>query len=306
MLASVVVSVALDQLFVGEISPVLFLWPPFAFYRCLSQMNANSYLRSRRPYTISMLAPPDQVGVAVIFMLIEIPIWLLLAAYLNSVIPSEYGVPKKWYFPCVDVFNFCTGKNRKKKKSVEAEADGSSAVAAVSTSTDFSHPIETDSNGYPVLHHELTAAELETPGMPEEDADVKAERTRVLLHQFDAARTPLLLVGMRKVYPSRGGKGPKVAVKDVTLAIEEGVIFGLLGPNGAGELFAKVLGLSLKPANSLFVAIQARPRSSISSPDCTRLPMVLPGLPGTTSRPIWIRCTKISASARNTTFFGTT
>jgi ABC-type Na+ transport system ATPase subunit NatA len=37
---------------------------------------------------------------------------------------------------------------------------------------------------------------------------------------------------MRKVYAGRGGAGPKLAVKDVTLAVEEGIVFGLLGPNG--------------------------------------------------------------------------
>jgi ABC-type multidrug transport system ATPase subunit len=40
---------------------------------------------------------------------------------------------------------------------------------------------------------------------------------------------------MRKVYAGRGGAGPKLAVKDVTFAVEKGITFGLLGPNGAGK-----------------------------------------------------------------------
>lgn len=232
VLASVVVSIAFDQLFSGDISPALFIWPPFAFYRCLSQMNANSYIRSRRPYTVQMLKPPDQVGLAMIFMALEIPILLLISAYLNAVIPSEYGVPRPWHFPITDpIIRFCT--DSKDSGSASAQENGTAGIAA--ESSDHSHPIDVDANGNPILRHKLTEAELETPGMPEEDEDVKAERKRVLLNRFDASRTPLAMVGMRKMYGSRAGKGPKVAVKDVTFAVEEGLIFGLLGPNGAGK-----------------------------------------------------------------------
>ncbi|KAI9002146.1 hypothetical protein DFJ74DRAFT_696885 [Hyaloraphidium curvatum] len=231
VLASVVVSVALDQLFPGDITPALFIWPPFAFYRCLSQMNANSYLRSRRPYTISMLAPPDQVGVALIFMVFEIPIYLLLAAYFNAVFPTEFGVQKPWHFPITDPIKWCMG--RSKKRSADPEA-GMAAQGTVANNGERSHPIELY-DGLPMLAHDLSEAEKENPGNPEEDADVKNERTRVLTNQYDSSRTPLQVVGMRKVYPGRSGKGPKLAVKDITFAVEEGVIFGLLGPNGAGK-----------------------------------------------------------------------
>ncbi|OLY82583.1 ABC transporter A family member 9 [Smittium mucronatum] len=62
-----------------------------------------------------------------------------------------------------------------------------------------------------------------------EDLDVKAERNRVLNDQF-SHDNPLILRRVRKVYP-----GGKIAVKDVTMTIDKGTIFGLLGPNGAGK-----------------------------------------------------------------------
>ena len=67
-----------------------------------------------------------------------------------------------------------------------------------------------------------------------EDSDVKAERQRVIDEKYDPA-SPLIMKHLRKISPGRGGLGPKLAVKDVTFAVEEGVIFGLLGPNGAGK-----------------------------------------------------------------------
>ncbi len=60
-----------------------------------------------------------------------------------------------------------------------------------------------------------------------EDADVIAERERVLAGKYQE-NCPLIMKNMRKVYPV----GQKLACKDVTLAVEDGVTFGLLGPNG--------------------------------------------------------------------------
>ncbi|KAJ3058158.1 hypothetical protein HDU98_005722, partial [Podochytrium sp. JEL0797] len=67
-----------------------------------------------------------------------------------------------------------------------------------------------------------------------EDDDVRAERARVDANQYSSSAA-IVMSHMKKVYPSRKGAGPKIGVRDVTLAEEKGVIFGLLGPNGAGK-----------------------------------------------------------------------
>lgn len=54
--------------------------------------------------------------------------------------------------------------------------------------------------------------------------DVTEEQQRVLNGSY-APDSPLVVKQMRKVYGS--GKEQKIAVKDVSFAVEKGVVFGL-------------------------------------------------------------------------------
>ena len=71
----------------------------------------------------------------------------------------------------------------------------------------------------------------------DEDADVKAERTRLqaVLATPGAVFPPISALGLRKVYGGRGGVGVKVAVHDLWLGVESGECLGFLGINGAGQ-----------------------------------------------------------------------
>jgi ABC-type glutathione transport system ATPase component len=140
-------------------------------------------------------------------MAAEIPIYFLLAFYLESVFPTEFGVRRPWHFPITDLIKF--HQDRQKAK-LHGGLHKSEAELA-------------------------TSIQINQEELKFEDADVKKERQRVFGSDFKYEDHTLVLKNMRKVYAGRGGAGPKLAVKDVTLAVEPGITFGLLGPNGAGK-----------------------------------------------------------------------
>ncbi|PVU86199.1 hypothetical protein BB561_006788 [Smittium simulii] len=82
-----------------------------------------------------------------------------------------------------------------------------------------------------------------------EDSDVKEERRRVLNGE-NIDNSPLVLRRVRKVYDSG-----KVAVKDVTFAVDRGNILGLLGPNGAGKTTTISMMTGLYPISSGYATL---------------------------------------------------
>lgn len=150
----------------------------------------------------------DEACVCLIFMIIEVFFFLALAGYLSNVFPSEFGVRKPWHFPITEpLAAYKSYKRRSANGGVDPESEANVAGKV-----------------------QVNEAEVQF-----EDADVKQERAKVVSGQFEKQDFPLIMANMRKVYAGRGGAGPKLAVKDVTLAIEKNTIFGLLGPNGAGK-----------------------------------------------------------------------
>ncbi|KAI8051265.1 hypothetical protein BDF22DRAFT_692827 [Syncephalis plumigaleata] len=210
VLASVMGNTVVEQLVPGRISPAYFIWPPFAFYRALSIVNlASTSIANKSPYRMSNLTGDDQVLQAILFMIGEIIVLGLLTSYLNLIMRSEYGVQKPWYFIFTEPFRWI----RKKMSN--------------STVTKHIESGDGDDNGRAVYEEEEEEEE-DTEYMKEDD-DVRAERDRVLKNEYSQL-APVVVKHMRKVYPNG-----KVAVKDITMAIEPNQVFGLLGPNGAGK-----------------------------------------------------------------------
>eukprot|EP00842_Homolaphlyctis_polyrhiza_P004811 jgi/Hompol1/5330/HPOL_004344-RA len=208
VLSSVIISLAFPNLYPDQQLPVAyFIWPPFAFYRSLDVLNVASYSPLQRPYTLDRLVSGDEVFNIVLMLFGDTCIYIILAFYLNAVFPTEFGVRKPWHFPISDLFKAAGRSSRKRANGgvdPKSEAELALAINVDASETRF------------------------------EDADVKAERNRIDSNQFDPA-SPLILKHLRKVFGGRGGAGPKLAVKDATFAVEEGIVFGLLGPNGAGK-----------------------------------------------------------------------
>lgn len=144
-----------------------------------------------------MLTPGDEVFNSVIALAIEAIVFMLLAYYNESVSPSEFGVSKKWNFPFTDILALFSKKNKE------------NAEKKVGLKETFSDDID-----------ETTLAL--------EDEDVKNERVRVDTNNYDP-NSPLVMKHMKKAYAPRAGLGEKLAVRDVSIAVEEGVVFGLLG-----------------------------------------------------------------------------
>ncbi|CAG8636281.1 17603_t:CDS:2 [Acaulospora morrowiae] len=206
VLCGIITSLATESLYRGKggAPAGYFLWPPFAFYRALSLINFRSVSKTLSAYRLSDLIGGDEVLSAIIYMTVEYFVILLLSAYLNAVIPSEFGVNKPWHFIFTEPYYYLRGRDSKGRKRAD---DGEKKVVQL----------------------EAGIKDLDEDEIKFEDDDVKEERRRVIESAYDP-ESPLVMKRMRKVYPSG-----KLAVKDVTFAVDKNIIFGLLGPNGAGK-----------------------------------------------------------------------
>ncbi|KAF9098547.1 hypothetical protein BGX27_000767 [Mortierella sp. AM989] len=210
VLCGVIVSLATESIFDTDPAPIgYFVWPAFAFYRALSVINRSSYDSSYQPYKVSDLKGSDEVFQVIIALIIETFVFLGLAFYLTEVLPTEFGVRQPWHFIVSNPYKRIFGK-KKKQGDIEGQ-------------------VRRDHTGT-----QRDRIQGEIPLDPEEvqfeDADVKQERARVL-HDEYSQESPLVMKNMRKIYPTN----KKLAVKNVTFAVDKNTIFGLLGPNGAGK-----------------------------------------------------------------------
>ena len=195
-----------------ELPTSMIYYPPFAFCRIIYDLSIKcengTCLRGFYDFT-------PEMSYCLLSLYLGAVVFMALAMYLNEVLPHEYGIRKHPLF----FLQYCWRRNVDHLKQRKVVADLAYSVAQVEEVNQESNDLE--------------------------DEDVKRERLFVRDIQDSYSNYPLIIKDIRKVYKSVGGKPAKVAVKNLSLHIKKGEIFGLLGPNGAGKttLISMITGL---------------------------------------------------------------
>ena len=202
---------------------ILNIYPPIAFCRLVydfcTRCANSSCVSGFGDLTTEMWISLSALYVGAIF-------FLLIGLYLEQVWPQEYGVPKHPLF----FIKGCFSSNKIKKKNEPFATSPNLSISQNKNNSIFN--------------------------LGKVDEDVKEERAFVLKLKEPYHDYPLVIKNLRKVYKATGGKPAKVAVKDFSLHVSKGEMFGLLGPNGAGKtsLISMLTGLYAPESGNAWVA----------------------------------------------------
>jgi ABC-type multidrug transport system ATPase subunit len=129
----------------------------------------------------------------------------IIGVFFMEVVPVQGGMAPMLY----KALAMCT-KTKNRWRGLVSDSD-----------PDVAHDPDVDAEQARVRRQRAFGEDTELEGVAEEDGLTQASAVRI--------------VGVSKVYPSRGTAPAKLALKNVTMGFEFGECFGLLGPNGAGK-----------------------------------------------------------------------
>ncbi|EFA80182.1 ABC transporter A family protein [Heterostelium album PN500] len=200
LIISVIVNLVLSaELWANSMPPVAYyFYPLFAFYRGLTNISTVcgvGLCPKWSDYTWDF--EPSKI---IFWLYIDSVFYLLLALYLDQVLPREFGVPKHPLFFTEPIVNWIKKRNQRK-------------------------PINSDEVFLINENNDSADTSDETV-----DEDVAMEKIRIINKEINS-NSPIIINSLTKIYAGR----PKPALDKLYLTIENGECFGLLGPNGAGK-----------------------------------------------------------------------
>eukprot|EP00210_Caulerpa_lentillifera_P009343 g8907.t1 len=195
------------------------LIPAFAAYRGFYELGEYAFRASRSNAQgltwDSFYQNNNHMGYVILVLLLEWPVFMYLAWYLEQVLGKKSRTSRRSLF-FLDCF--------RKPKLGQART-----YVFELASKSFKDEPSTSKNTEKDVNIKIG----------EESVDEAAERRRVeTFSTEDAAEHSIIIKKLRKVFPAYEGTPEKVAVKELTMAISRGEVFGLLGPNGAGKTTA--------------------------------------------------------------------
>ncbi|TNV87329.1 hypothetical protein FGO68_gene5519 [Halteria grandinella] len=129
-------------------------------------------------------------------LIFDFAFYLCLGLYLDQILQSQFGVPKKWYFICTKNF-WCTPKPQRRNRKSTYEAQ------LINDSEEDEEIVSSQNSNFESIPESLR----------------KQEQTNECLQ----------ISGLRKEF------GKKIAVSNSSITMYNGQIFALLGHNGAGK-----------------------------------------------------------------------
>ncbi|KAM9956625.1 hypothetical protein ACTFIR_003351 [Dictyostelium discoideum] len=203
------------QVFKDSTPPVPYYWIPLlAFYRGMSQLSTQCGIDLCPEW--SAYTWEFEMSKIIFWLYIDAIVYLLIALYLDQVLPREFGVPSHPLFFLKPILNLFKNKDNDKSNTINGGGAGGrrfSETSSLINSADFD--VE-NSNG----EQEIV-----------EDEDVLEEKEMIINRRYDPNEMTVIIEGLTKHYAGR----PKPSVDNLYLSVRKGEVLGFLGANGAGK-----------------------------------------------------------------------